>query len=103
MLLAIVAALQTGCAQISATHPSPTPPAAPPNPPTSGSVSVTVTPNTASVRAGSSQQFAATVTGTTNSSVTWSVNNVAGGNSTNGTISASGNYTAPATLPNPNT
>src|SRR5580698_3487988 len=103
MLLAIVAALQTGCAQISATHTSPTPPAAPPNPPASGSISVTVTPNPASVRAGSSQQFAATVTGTSNSSVTWSVNNVAGGNSAFGTITASGNYTAPATLPNPNT
>ena len=103
MLLAILAALQTGCAQISATHTSPTPPAAPPNPPTSGSISVSVTPNPASVRAGSSQQFADTVTGTTNSSVTWSVNNVAGGNSASGTISASGNYTAPAVLPSPNT
>jgi hypothetical protein len=76
---------------------------APPNPPASGSISVSVTPNPASVRAGSSQQFAATVTGTTNSSVTWSVNNVAGGNSIYGTITVSGNYTAPATLPNPNT
>jgi hypothetical protein len=102
MVLAILAALQTGCAQISATHTSPTPPAAPPDPPASGSVSVSVTPNPASVRAGSSQQFAATVTGTTNLSVSWSVNGVAGGNSANGTISASGNYTAPAVLPNPN-
>jgi hypothetical protein len=99
----LLACLQVGCAQISATHSSPTPPAAPPNPPASGSISVTVTPNPASVRAGSSQQFAATVTGTSNSSVTWSVNNVAGGNSAFGTITASGNYTAPATLPNPNT
>lgn len=103
MLLTILAALQTGCAQISATHSSPTPPTAPPNPPASGSISVSVTPNPASVRAGSSQQFAATVTGATNSSVTWSVNNVAGGNSANGTITGSGNYAAPAVLPNPNT
>ena len=103
VLLALLAALQTGCAQISSSHSSPSPPAAPPNPPASGSISVSVTPNPASVRAGSSQQFAATVTGTTNSSVSWSVNNVAGGNSANGTISASGNYTAPAALPNPNT
>jgi hypothetical protein len=101
--LYLLACLQVGCAQISATHTSPTPPAAPPNPPASGSISVSVTPNPASVRAGSSQQFAATVTGTTNSSVTWSVNNVAGGNSANGTITASGNYTASAVLPNPNT
>jgi len=62
-----------------------------------------VTPNTANVRAGSSQQFAASVTGTTNTAVSWSVNNIAGGNSANGTITASGNYTAPAVLPNPNT
>jgi hypothetical protein len=99
----LLVCLEVGCAQISATHSSPTPPVAPPNPPASGSISVSVTPNPASVRAGSSQQFAATVTGTTNSSVTWSVNNVAGGNSIYGTITVSGNYTAPATLPNPNT
>jgi hypothetical protein len=55
------------------------------------------------VRAGASQQFAAQVTGSSNTSVTWSVSNVAGGNSTTGTISSSGLYTAPATLPNPNT
>ena len=54
------------------------------------------------VRAGSSQQFAASVTGTTNTAVTWSVNNVAGGNSASGTITSSGNYSAPAALPNPN-
>lgn len=41
------------------------------------------------------QQFTATVTGTTNSSVTWSVS----GGSTNGTISSTGLYTAPATVP----
>jgi len=99
ILLSIFAALQTGCARVSGSHTSP----APPNPPASGSISVSVTPNTASVRAGSSQQFAATVTGTTNSSVTWSVDNVAGGNSRSGTVTASGNYIAPLTLPNPNT
>ena len=46
-------------------------------------------------------QFTATVTGTTNTAVTWSVNGVAGGNSTVGTISTSGAYTAPATAPEP--
>jgi hypothetical protein len=35
--------------------------------------------------------------------VTWSVNHVAGGNSSNGTINSAGNYLAPATLPSPNT
>jgi uncharacterized protein (DUF1800 family) len=62
-------------------------------------INVAVAPTSASVRAGSSQTFTATVTGTTNSSVTWQVNNVAGGNSTIGTINGSGNYLAPAAVP----
>jgi hypothetical protein len=40
-------------------------------------------------------QFSASVTGTSNTGVTWSVNGVAGGNSSVGTITASGLYTAP--------
>ncbi len=100
ILLSLLACLQAGCGRVSG---SPTPPTAPPNPPTSGSIQVSVTPNPVNVRAGSSQQFAASVTGTTNTAVTWSVDNVAGGNSASGTITSSGNYTAPAALPNPNT
>jgi IPT/TIG domain len=68
-----------------------------------GQITVSVMPTSANVRAGATQTFAATVTGTTNQNVNWSVNSVAGGNSTFGTISASGVYTAPAALPNPNT
>jgi hypothetical protein len=103
ILLSLLACWQSGCAQVSGSHSSPAPPTVPPNPPASGSVQVSVTPNPANVRVGSSQQFAAKVTGTTNLSVTWYVNNVAGGNSTYGTITSSGNYTAPPVLPNPNT
>jgi PKD repeat protein len=44
------------------------------------------------------QAFKATVTSTTNSAVSWEVNNLAGGNSTVGTISPSGVYTPPATV-----
>jgi polygalacturonase len=44
---------------------------------------------------GATAQYTASVTGATNQSVTWLVNNVAGGNSTVGTISATGLYTAP--------
>jgi hypothetical protein len=99
ILLSLFASLQAGCAHVSASHSSP----APPNPPASGNVQVSVTPNPASVRTGSSQQFTASVTGTTNTTVIWSVNNVGGGNSTAGTITSSGNYTAPASLPSPNT
>ena len=55
------------------------------------------------VRAGNQQTFTAMVTGALNLSVTWTVNGVAGGNSTIGTIAANGAYTAPLTLPTPNT
>jgi len=65
-------------------------------------VSVTVVPNPANVRAGTQQQFNATVTGTSNSSVAWLVNGTPGGTAAAGTISTSGVYTAPNTLPNPN-
>jgi len=99
ILLSLLACWQAGCAHVSGSHSSPVQP----NPPASGNVQVSVTPNPANVRAGSSQQFTAAVTGATNTTVTWSVNNVGGGNSTAGTINSSGNYTAPATLPSPNT
>jgi hypothetical protein len=60
---------------------------------------VTVSPSTATVIAGGTQQFTAGVTGTTNTGVTWSV---AGGPS-DGTVTTSGLYTAPASVPNPAT
>jgi len=60
---------------------------------------VVVSPKLAAVVATSqTQQFTATVTGNvSNLTVTWSVDAVAGGNATVGTISASGLYTPPAT------
>lgn len=64
-------------------------------------VAVTVAPASATVEVGKTQQFTANVTGTTNTAVTWQVNGVTGGNASAGTISASGLYTAPATVPNP--
>jgi hypothetical protein len=72
----------------------------PPPPPT---LTVTVSPSTANIRAGDSFAFSATVTGTTNTAVAWSVNGTAGGSAALGTIDSKGNYTAPAALPNPNT
>ena len=66
-------------------------------------VQVTVNPATTQIRDGAAQQFSATVAGTTNTAVTWSVNGVAGGNAILGTVSATGLYAAPVTLPNPNT
>ena len=64
---------------------------------------VKVSPATVQVRDGGSQQFSAAVTGSGNTGVTWSVNGVAGGNGTIGTVNANGLYTAPVILPNPNT
>ena len=63
---------------------------------------VAISPAGANVRIGASQSFSATVTGAPNNDVTWSVNDMAGGDATTGTISASGMYSAPAALPNPN-
>ena len=75
-----------------------------PNTPSSGStVTVTVSPASANVRAGSTQSFTAGVGGTSNTAVTWQVNNVTGGSAATGTISSSGVYSAPATVPSPNT
>jgi hypothetical protein len=51
----------------------------------------------ATVTLGTTSQYTATITGSTNTNVTWSVNGVAGGNTSVGSISTSGLYTAPAT------
>ena len=66
-------------------------------------VSVSISPTSASVPIGTTQQFTAKVVGSSNSAVTWQVNGVANGNSTVGTISATGLYTAPAAIPSPAT
>lgn len=57
---------------------------------------VAITPGSANVVAGATQQFQATVGGQTSSKVTWSVDGVGGGNATVGTISSAGLYTAPS-------
>lgn len=62
-------------------------------------VAISIAPATATLQTGVSQQFTASVTGTTNTAVSWYVNGVQGGNSTVGTISAAGLYTAPASVP----
>ncbi len=65
----------------------------------SQSVSVTVSPASASVTAGGTQQFTATVTGSTNTAVSWTISPATGA----GTISTSGKYTAPASVTTPQT
>jgi serine protease len=63
-------------------------------------VLLAVCPGSSSVPVGSgTQAFTATVANTSDDSVTWQVNNIAGGNSTVGTITSAGVYTAPATVP----
>ena len=66
---------------------------------TQQSVSVAISPTSASVPVKHSQQFGATISGTSNTAVNWLVNGTLGGNSTVGTISSSGLYTAPAVVP----
>ena len=66
-------------------------------------VTVTVSPSPVSIRARATQQFSATVTGTSNTAVIWSVNGIPGGDATLGHVSPAGLYSAPWNLPNPNT
>jgi hypothetical protein len=61
--------------------------------------SITIHPGYTTVGVNQTVQYAATVTGITNKTVTWSVSGVKGGNSTYGTITTGGLYTAPATIP----
>lgn len=64
-------------------------------------VAVSVSPTTVTLRSGQTRTFTAHVSNTANTTVTWSVNGVDGGNATFGTITPAGLYTTPATLPGP--
>ena len=68
---------------------------------TGSGVSISISPTSTSVAINGTMQLNATVTGDNNTTVNWSVGGVAGGNSTLGTVSAAGLYTAPAAVPNP--
>ena len=57
--------------------------------------SVVVAPTTVTVQPFGTQAFTATVSGLSNSTVTWLVNGVAGGSQTTGLISSAGTYSAP--------
>jgi hypothetical protein len=59
--------------------------------------------NTNGVLVNTAVQLTALVTGVSSQSVDWQVNKIAGGNSTIGTITSGGLYTAPAKPPNPAT
>jgi hypothetical protein len=58
------------------------------NPPPPATVSVSISPTTARIQTGASQQFTATVTGSTNAAVTWTASG--------GSVSIGGLFTAPS-------
>jgi YD repeat-containing protein len=60
---------------------------------------ITITPTSAQLQVGRTQQFTALAQGGTAITPFWEVNNIRGGNAAVGTISAAGLYTAPAVLP----
>src|SRR5579859_4738469 len=64
-------------------------------------VSVTISLTSASVQTLATEQFNASVTGATNTAVTWQVNGINNGNATVGSITTDGLYTAPTVVPNP--
>lgn len=95
--------LLAGCggASSAATSASvPVPPSAapptqpPPTPQQKGAVSIS--PQSVALAPGQTMQFSAVTT--QSGSIAWSVNGVAGGNATVGTIDATGSYTAPAAV-----
>src|ERR1700685_2415360 len=61
--------------------------------------SITIHPGYTTVGVNQTVQYTVAVTGLANKTVTWSVSGVKGANSTNGTITTGGLYTAPATIP----
>lgn len=102
--LSLIAVLLAGCAGgepaslLSKPVPTPPNPGSPtqpvPTPQQAGSVSIS--PQNAAVAPGQTVHFTAVVTG--GGALTWSVNGVAGGNATVGTVDTNGNYVAPATV-----
>jgi hypothetical protein len=66
-------------------------------------ISVSVTGGNNSVLLGTTTALTATVSNTTNTAVTWSVNGIPSGNAQVGTISAGGLFLAPGILPSPTT
>jgi hypothetical protein len=77
-----------GCGGSSASTPPP-----PPGP----AVTVTVSPASARVEASGTQQFTATLTGTSNTAVIWSLSGCTGADC--GTVSPAGLYAAPSVIP----
>lgn len=73
------------------------------NPSATVTVTVSTNPAVTQVYTSTVQPFIATVTGTSNTAVTWYVEGAQGGSAAFGTIDTSGNYTGPANVPSPAT
>jgi hypothetical protein len=90
LTLALLCVVMTACAgmQNNAAPSSPQPPVP---------VTIALSPTSATLTVSKTQQFQVTVAGATDTSVTWAVDGTAGGNTSVGSISTSGLYTAPST------
>jgi hypothetical protein len=64
-----------------------------------GGITVSLNLNTATVNVFQTQQFSATVNGSSNQAVRWQVNGVPGGSKATGFVSSSGLYVAPSGVP----
>jgi hypothetical protein len=64
-----------------------------------GGITVSLNLNTATVNVFGTQQFSATVNGSSNQAVTWQVNGVTGGSKATGFVSSTGLYVAPSGVP----
>jgi hypothetical protein len=62
-------------------------------------ISVVVSPRNVNVPVGKTKTFAASVIGSPDTTVSWSINGIPGGNNTVGTITQNGVYTAPVAAP----
>ncbi len=97
LVLALPAAaslLMTGCGGSAANG------AATPEATTQAPAVMALSPTSTTLQTGTTAVFTVTLSGTTDSSVVWTVNGIAGGNSAVGTITGTGNtatYTAPVT------
>jgi hypothetical protein len=64
-----------------------------------GPISVGLSPTSASLNLGGTQQFTGYAVGSTNTALIWQVNGVTGGGTATGIITTAGLYTAPMTIP----
>jgi len=62
-------------------------------------VGITISPNSTALKTGAQQQFQATVTGSANTAVNWTISGTGCAGTSCGTVSSTGLYTAPSTVP----